>query len=165
MKILKIQTGSTLLLRGSVVVLGLFVLMLCALILSAIATEWTSEFPGVVHLQWPIFIWLSLTTLPFYAALYQSFKLLNYIDNGTAFSKLSVKTLRNIKYCAGTLSLIYVAGLPFLYAVADVTDAPGILAMGLIITFAAFSIGIFAALLERLLGDAVTLKNENDLTV
>lgn len=165
MKALNVHRGSTLLLRGAVVVLGLFVLFLCGLILPAIATGWTQEYPSLAALQYPVLVWLSLTTIPFYAALYQSMKLLGYIDKGTAFSQLSVTALGRIKICGAMLGLLYAAGLPFVYEIAQFEDAPGLIVIGMMISFAGFAVGIFAAVLERLLADAVAIKSENDLTV
>ena len=102
--------------------------------------------------------------MPFYFALYQAFKLLRYIDKNTAFSELSVKALKNIKYCAITISGLYVLGLPLFHFIAKKVDPPIVL-MGLIIIFASLVIAVFAAVLQRLLQEAINIKSENDLTV
>lgn len=53
-----------------------------------------------------------VTSIPFFVALYNAFKLLRYIGQNKVFSSISINTLRNIKYCAIVLSsLIVVAGL------------------------------------------------------
>ena len=39
-----------------------------------------------------------VAAIPFFVALYQAFKLLSYIDKNQAFSELSVKALKKIKY-------------------------------------------------------------------
>ena len=54
-----------------------------------------------------------VSVIPFFVALYQAFKLLSYIDKNQAFSELSVKALKNIKYCAITISILYVVIMPF----------------------------------------------------
>ena len=101
----------------------------------------------------------------FYFALYQAFKLLSYIDKNKAFSELSVKALKNIKYCAITISILYVVVMPFVYLVAETDDAPGLIVIGMVIIFASMVIAVFAAVLQRLLKEAIDIKSENDLTV
>ena len=105
------------------------------------------------------------SAIPFYFALYQAFKLLSYIDKNKAFSELSVKALKNIKYCAITISILYVLGMPLFYLMAERDDAPGIILIGLVIIFASMVIAVFAAVLQRLLQEAIDIKSENDLTV
>ena len=105
------------------------------------------------------------SAIPFYFALYQAFKLLSYIDKNKAFSELSVKALKNIKYCAITISSLYVVVLPLFYLIAEVDDAPGYHIVGLVVTFASMVIAVFAAVLQRLLQEAIDIKSENDLTV
>lgn len=106
-----------------------------------------------------------LSAVPFWFALYQALKLLGYIDKNEAFSGLSVATLKYIKYCALTISGMYTAGLPLLFDVADKDDAPGVLAIGLVIIGASFVVAMFAAVLQKLLQNAIDIKSENDLTV
>lgn len=105
------------------------------------------------------------TAIPYYFALYQTFKLLNYIDKNNAFSELSVQALKNIKYSALAISVLYVLGMPLFYLVAERDDAPGIIIIGMIMIFASMVIAVFAAVLQRLLKDAIDIKSENDLTV
>ena len=106
-----------------------------------------------------------VSAIPFFVALYQAFKLLSYIDKNKAFSELSVKALKNIKYCAITISGLYVAVIPFFYIIAEVDDAPGLILIGMVFIFASFVIAVFAAVLQRLLQDAIDIKSENDLIV
>ncbi|KYD20832.1 hypothetical protein B4135_0249 [Caldibacillus debilis] len=106
-----------------------------------------------------------LSAIPFFFALYQAFKLLNYIDRNEAFSELSVQALKKIKYCAIAISILYVPGLPFFYIAAELEDAPGIVLIGLGIIFASTIIAVFAALLQKLLKAAIDIKSENDLTI
>jgi hypothetical protein len=49
--------------------------------------------------------------------------------------------------------------------VAERDDAPGIILIGLVIIFASMVIGVFAAVLQKLLTNAIEIKSENDLTV
>jgi len=106
-----------------------------------------------------------LAAVPFYIALYHTLKLLKYIDRNEAFSRTSVKALRNIRYCAMVITVIYGMTLPFIVFVADTDDAPGFAVLGMVAVLAAAVIATFAAVLERLLRDALAIKSENELTV
>ncbi|AYA43095.1 Hypothetical protein ACI5QM_02039 [Bacillus subtilis] len=122
-------------------------------------------FPNIAYIKYLVFIYLYVTAIPFYFALYQAFKLLSYIDKNKAFSGLSVRALKNIKYCAVTISIFYAAGMPVFYLMAEIDDAPGIIVIGLVIIFASMVIAVFAAVLQKLLKEAIDIKSENDLTV
>jgi hypothetical protein len=97
--------------------------------------------------------------------LYQSFNLLSYIDKNKAFSELSVRALKKIKKCAITISGLYVVALPFVFILAEVDDAPGLGLIGMVMIFAPMVIAVFAAVLQRLLQEAIDIKSENDLIV
>ena len=121
--------------------------------------------PDYAHILYPILIGMYLSVIPYFVALYQSFKLLSYIDKNQSFSELSVKALKNIKFCAMIISGLYVVILPFVYFVAELDDAPGLIIVGMVPIFAALVIAVFAAVLQRLLQEAIHIKSENDLTV
>ena len=108
---------------------------------------------------------MSLSAIPFFTALYQAYKLLCYIDENRAFSDLSVKSLSLIKKCAGIISLIYTLGLPLFYIVGEVDDAPGVIVIGMILIFAPMVIAVFTGVLQKLLKNAIDIKNDNDLTI
>ena len=97
--------------------------------------------------------------------LYQTFTLLRYIDANKAFSPRSITALKRIKYGAIVLSGLYAFATPFFYMMAQMADAPGILAIGLVITGSAVGVATFAAVLQLVLQSAVEMKKENDLTV
>ncbi|WP_270180892.1 DUF2975 domain-containing protein [Alkalihalobacillus sp. CinArs1] len=155
------KLGSTNFLRIVVVVIGVAVLALCIFALPAIASE-AAE--GQTFL-YPILIGMYAAAIPFYVALYQALKLLSFIDKEEAFSDSSVKSLRTIKFSAATISVLYMLVMPFFYIVGERDDAPGVIAIGLVITFASLVIAVFAAVLQKLLKSAIEIKSENDLTV
>ncbi|MBO1915489.1 DUF2975 domain-containing protein, partial [Microvirga sp. 3-52] len=92
-----------------------------------------------------------VSVIPFFVALYQAFKLLSYIDKSQAFSDMSVVALKKIKYCALIISGLYAVILPFVFLVADLDDAPGLVIIGMVPVFASMVIAVFAAVLQRLL--------------
>jgi hypothetical protein len=157
------KRGSTLFLKMAVFLIGTPVL---ALVIWGL--YWLPKHPvnpDYAHILYPIVIGMYLSAIPFYIALYQAFKLLGYIDKNEAFSEISVKALKNIKKCAITFSILYVIIEPFVFLVADLDDAPGLVIIGMIPIFASMVIAVFAAVLQRLLQEAIDIKSENDLTV
>ncbi|TJX60992.1 DUF2975 domain-containing protein [Soehngenia saccharolytica] len=108
---------------------------------------------------------LYLTAIMYLYALYNAFKILDKIDKKDVFGNITLSALTKIKYCAIGISILYAIALPFLYPIAEMDDAPGLLAFPLIIMFASIVISVFAAVLEKLLAEAIKLKNENDLTI
>ncbi|SEO00229.1 DUF2975 domain-containing protein [Paenibacillus sp. OV219] len=157
------ERGTTLFLKITVCLIGIVVLAMVCILLPIIAHEVSDDYPA--HLLYPIFIVMYCSVVPFFYALYQSLRLLGYIDKKEAFSDLSVQALKRIKYCALTISLLYVAGFPFFFMLADKDDAPGLAVIGLVIIFASMVIAVFAAVLQKLLKKAIDIKSENDLTV
>ncbi|MEC2204264.1 DUF2975 domain-containing protein [Bacillus subtilis] len=156
---------STIFLKIALVLIGIPILALCIFIVPKIANYSAELFPNIAYIKYLVFIYLYVTAIPFYFALYQAFKLLSYIDKNKAFSGLSVRALKNIKYCAVTISIFYAAGMPVFYLMAEIDDAPGIIVIGLVIIFASMVIAVFAAVLQKLLKEAIDIKSENDLTV
>ncbi|HLL61282.1 MAG TPA: DUF2975 domain-containing protein [Candidatus Nitrosocosmicus sp.] len=153
------KLDSTLFSRIVITLIGLAVLALCVFLLPAgISSDNTGMY------RW-ILLGLYVPAIPFFYALYQTLKLLNYIDHNKVFSEESVNALMNIKYCAILISGLFAAGMPYIFYVADKDDAPGVVAIALIIIFASMVITTAAAVFQRLLRSAVDIKLENDLTV
>lgn len=165
MKTTLMKPSSTIFLRLTVLGMGLIVLTLCIFLLPAIYAEWGKESTDAMFLRYPVLLDLSITAVAFFVALYQTLKLLHYIDTNTAFSRLSLKALNIIKYCALGISACYTALLPLFYYVANEADAPGFMVIGLFFTFAPLVIAIFATVLQKVLQSAIAIKKENDLTV
>ncbi|MBB6452547.1 cellulose synthase/poly-beta-1,6-N-acetylglucosamine synthase-like glycosyltransferase [Salirhabdus euzebyi] len=157
------KLGSTLFLKMTVFLMGLPVIALCVYGLFFLVKNPIN--PDFAHILYPILIGMYVSVIPFFIALYQSFNLLRYIDRNQAFSELSVKALKNIKICAISISGIYLVILPFVYIVAELDDAPGLIIIGMVPVFASLVIAVFAAVLQKLLQEAINIKSENDLTV
>ncbi|MGG0153331.1 DUF2975 domain-containing protein [Bacillus mycoides] len=159
------KQGSTLFLKTAIILIGIPVLALCIFLVPNIGKYAAELFPDIAFIKYLVLINLYATVIPFYFSLYQAFKLVSFIDKGNAFSKLSVRALKKIKNCAVTISILYVVGMPLFYLVAERDDAPGIIILGMLLIFASMVIAVFAAVLQRLLKDAIDIKSENDLTV
>ena len=162
------KRSSTLFLKIAVILMGIPVLALCVFLLPQIANIAFGEAANGSTLAYMVFGILTVmyvSAIPFYVALYQAFKLLIYIDKNQAFSELSVRALRKIKNCALTISGLYVIVLPFVFIIAEWDDAPGLVLIGMVVVFASLVMAVFAAVLQKLLKEAIDIKSENDLTV
>ncbi|TYS67790.1 DUF2975 domain-containing protein [Sutcliffiella horikoshii] len=155
--------SSTLFLKIAVFLIGTPVFILS--IIGLVSLVKNPANPEYAYILYPIVTGMFLTTIPFYFALYQALKLLGYIDKNEAFSQFSVEALKKIKFCAITISGVYVVIMPFIFLLADKDDAPGAIIMGAVPIFASIVIAVFAAVLQRLLQVAIDIKLENDLTV
>jgi hypothetical protein len=157
------KQGSTFFLKIAVGLMGIPVLALCVLSIIQLAHHPVN--PDYSYLLYPGVIIMYISVIPYFIALYQAFRLLCYIDKNQAFSEMSVRVLKKIKYCAVTISILYVIMMPFVYLVAEKDDAPGLIIIGMVPIFASMVIAVFAAVLQKLLKEAIDIKSENDLTV
>lgn len=159
------KRSSTHFLRFIILLMGAGVAAFCIFALPSMWYGGSEEYPAVSYALFLIMIGLYVTAVPFYIALWQTLKLLNYIDRDTAFSTASVQALRNIKYCATIIAVLYVGGVPLLFPIAQADDAPGLILVGMVFACGPIAVAVFAAILQRLLQRAIDIKSENDLTV
>jgi hypothetical protein len=61
--------------------------------------------------------------------------------------------------------MVYILIAPFVYITAEVSDTPELIIMGMVPIFASLVIGMFAAVLQKLLNEIINIKSENELTV
>lgn len=102
-----------------------------------------------VYFKDPFLAYAYLASTPFFAALYQAFKVMGYVAQGKAFSPATVKGLRTIKFCA--LSLIGFVALGELFILlGDSDDRAGGVVMGLLVAFGSAVVAAAAAMLERI---------------
>ncbi|RJQ34259.1 DUF2975 domain-containing protein [Candidatus Parcubacteria bacterium] len=152
------KNGSTLFLKAVIYLIGLLVLGICILLIGGMVS-------GNAGMFLPLMLGMLVSAVPFFYALYQGLLLLRYIDTNTAFSESSVRAIKTIKLCAGGISALYALLMPYLAYVAEIDDAPGVVLLGLVFIFATLVTSVFAAVLEKLLRNAIDIKSENDLTV
>ncbi len=95
---------TTIFLKSAVLLIGLVVLGLSVFGLSKLAEFSASVNPEFSYLRWPVMLGLFMTEVPFFLALYQTFRLLGRIENKDAFSEEAVKSLRRIKMNALVIS-------------------------------------------------------------
>lgn len=152
------------LLNTAVLLMGAMLLAVYVFMLPVFARE-SSTVQELAFWRYPALAGWYATAVPIYFAIYQTLLLLRYIGKQAAFSNLAVKALHIIAKCAFSVSLLFAAGLPAVYIMADLEDAPGLMLIGLIIACVPTAIATFATVLERLLEQAIRIKEENELTV
>ena len=103
-------------------------------------------------------------SIPFFVALYHAIKVLGYAGQNKIFSQPAVKSLRTIKYCAiAIIGFVLLAEFFIMLNTSD--DRAGGVFIGVLITLGSIIVATAAAMLERILQNAVDIKSENDLTV
>ena len=160
---MKLKRGSTLFLK--VVILLIAIGVLAGMIRFPQTEGRATNLDFISIYTDPLIIYAYIASIPFFVALYQVFKLLGYVDNNRVFSQRAVKAVRNIKYCAITISGFIVLGILYIRLFVNGDDPAGPTALGIFTTFASIVIATAAAIFERLLQNAVDIKSENDLTV
>lgn len=159
------KRGSILFLRGLIVLFGVVVLAWML---------WEPHLEGrnanadltTIYFRDPFLAYAYLGSLPFFFGLYQGFTLLGYVDRGDAFSTGALRTLEYIKYSAlAVIGVIVGAEVYVVLGHAADDDPAGFVMLGLVASFACLVTAVAAAVLERLLRNAVELQSEHDLTV
>jgi hypothetical protein len=167
-KEIPVKRGLTIVTRGVLYLMGFAVISICVILLPELAREEAVANPNAGPAV-PFLIGAWVLSVPIFVALHHTLRLLSYIDTDKAFSVLSVKALQNIKMCAIAFSAMIVFGAITVIVMARISDpredVTHILTLGFIFTFAASIVATFAAVLKRLLQDAINIKTENDLIV
>jgi len=158
------KKSSTIFLQIIIVLIGIGAL---ALLL------WEPQIEGVnahatnfeIYFKDPFLALVYIGSIPFFAALYQAFKVLGFARQNKIFSPQAVRALRTIKYCALAIIGFVVVEEIFIMLNHGSDDAAGGVFMGVLITLGSIIVATAAAVFERLLQKAVDMKSENDLTV
>jgi len=106
-----------------------------------------------------------IASIPFFMALYQSFKLLTYIGQNKVFSQPAANNLKTIKYCAISIIGFVLGAEAYFFTMRREDDIAGGVMMGLAVIFLSAVIATAAAVFQRTLQSAIDLKSEVDLTV
>src|SRR5678816_3217145 len=101
-----------------------------------------------IYFKDPFLAYAYLGSIPFFAALYQAFKVLGYARQNRIFSQAAVKALRTIKYCAIVI-IVFVAVSVIFLTFADPDDRPAGVFMRILIAFPSIVVATAAAVFER----------------
>lgn len=155
---------STLFLQAVIVLIGLVAL---AILIRMPLTEGRATNLDLFSIYFdPLILYVYASSIAFFVALYKAFKLLGYIGQNKVFSSQSVKALKSIKYCAIILGILIVAAGVFIRIFHHKDDDPaGFIAICMVMTFATAVVATAAAIVEKILQNAIDMKSENDLTI
>ncbi len=157
------KKGSTTFLKAVVFLIVIPVLAMCFWV-PKVAGRDAAAHPESAYLQYPFIICSYILAIAFFVAVYQTFKLLTYIDGNKAFTELSLHALMVIKKCAITICTLIVVGSVFV-AIFLEGDRTAVMMLGLLGTLASTIIATFANLLQKLLKETILRQVENELTV
>ncbi|MCH4163173.1 MAG: DUF2975 domain-containing protein [Lentilactobacillus diolivorans] len=148
----------TLFLKLILIVLGLMVLLLCTLGFPDLFEKLKIIYPHYFLEQSLFIAGLYASAILFYFASINAYRILNLIDHHTAFSTTALNAIIKVKKAVFGMGVCYMFLLPFIYRVAIIEQAPGlVLMMGAIVAIP-YILATFAAILERLLKEAIQLK-------
>lgn len=143
-------------------------LVLASGLIYIISLDLAQTYPELAHLRMPVYVLVIVGLVPVVVAVNVMFDLLRVVDHGEAFSTPTVRLLRRLKMLVGITAAYEVLGLVGVWVAAWVTmgQTKGYM---LLPWFAAEVVTLFlftlVALLERLFGAALELRQDNELTV
>lgn len=163
-----LPSGSILFAKNVVYLVGLAAVAVLVILLPELAREEAVGKP-TEPVTLPFFIYAYILATPFFYALYQTLKLLKYIEGNKFFSEKSILALSHIKNSAVVFSVFVIGGATMGITVSKMIDpredVTFIVPIGIILTLVSLIIAVFVAVLQKLLSDAVALKYENDLII
>ena len=148
--------------RGSTIFLQVVTALLGVSVLALLLWEPQVEGRNVhatqfeIYFKDPFLAYIYLAFVPFFAGLYQAFKILGYARRNEIFSQRSVRALRIIKYCALTTAIFIVGAEVYIFIfVRGTDDVAGGVMMGAFIIVVSAITATAAAVFERTLQSAV----------
>ncbi len=116
-----------------------------------------------IYFKDPFLAYVYIGSLPFFAALYQSFKILGYAGQDKIFSQPVVKALQTIKYCAIIL-IGFIAIGEIIILLSESDDRAGGVFMGILLALCSASVATIAAMCERKIQNGHDAKRDSDIT-
>ncbi len=120
--------------------------------------------PFEIYFKDPFLAFAYVASIPFFVALFKTFKVLGYARQNTVFSSEALNALRTIKVCAISIIGFVAVGECFIMMNTGEDRAGGVF-MGILITFGSIVIASSAAMFERILRNALAMMSKSDPTV
>ena len=144
-------------------VIGVCGLVVYFLILPTCGESLHASFPEFSAWHWPWLIFLWITAIPCYAALFFGWRIACNIGQDKSFSLENARLLQIIAWLVAGVTLYYFIGnVVFLFLN---MNHPGIMLIALLICAAGVAITIAAICLSHLVKKAADLQEQSDLTV
>lgn len=150
-------------LRFVIILASLMGVLLCLLIIPSLGKDAVNMNPELSYMYWPCLIFLWITAIPFYIALYKLWLISEEISKDNSFCMENAKGLKDISNLALSECILYLLAAILLFSFKVLH--PGILIIILFIIFIGVAIAVASATVSHLVEKASNLKNENDLTI
>lgn len=150
-------------LKGIVLITGIIGLIACTFIVPSFGNDAVLENSELDYMFYPCLIFIWLSAIPFYIALWKAWGIFNEIAKDNSFSDENAMTLKSISKLALSEGLWYFVGLAILLILKLFHF--GLFFIILLIIFAAIAIAVIAAALSHLVKKASDLKQENEYTI
>lgn len=154
-----IKRVSILFLQTIIVLIGILVFLF---MIRFPLTEGRAENLDTISIYFdPFILYGYASSIIFFVALCKAFKFLGYLKKDKLFTPSSIRTLRNIRYCAIILGvLIVLAGLYIMLFHNKEDDPAGFLGMCILLTFISVTASLVLAVFEKRLKNVLDLKNK-----
>ncbi|MFA9379880.1 MAG: DUF2975 domain-containing protein [Acetanaerobacterium sp.] len=150
-------------LQWMVAVIALAGLAMCFLIAPALGSDAARMNPEFKYMFWPCLVFIWISAVPFYLALWKTWQICGDISRDNSFSWKNAERLKFISKLALFDCLLYMAAAIVLFIMNLLH--PSILLMVLFIIVVGISIAAVSAVLSHLVEKAGALRQENDLTI
>lgn len=150
-------------LRIIILIAALIGILFCFLIAPLAGKQISIIEPSLSQIYWPFLLFIWLTAIPFFLALWQCLKIIRNVAADNSFCHANARSLTLISRLALVECAFYVAAAATL-AIANIFY-PGFMVMIVVIIFCAIAITMAAAMLSHLVLKASLMKAEQDLTV
>lgn len=109
----------------------------------------------------PFLAFVYVSSVPFFLALYKTFKLLGYTGRNELFSQPALDAVRVVKYCAFITAGAIVAALAYIAVAAQNSgdDPAGAVALGVVGILISAGTGVVAAVVQQTVQGSVKVKS------
>jgi|GEM_PF-5858116 len=149
-------------LKISIILTALFLLPIYLFVFPVWGKEASID-EGLMYAYVPWLIYLSLTGIPLFMALWEAYKISNHIEKEEIFTKENTESLRKIANLALIDVIYFFVGMVVMTIF--VINHPGIMLMQLVICLFGIIIYIIFNSLASLTSEADKIREENELTI
>ena len=157
------KRSSTLFLRLVISLMAVAALAVCGMGVPRMVADEVSRHPNGVGVPYAIMVCAYILCIPFFTALYQGFRVLNFIDHDKTFSNATAASLRLIRGCALIIGASFLAGIITLRVLSAGTDEDpaGPTAIAMVIMFFCLTVTAVSTVIEKQILKAIALKTES----
>jgi hypothetical protein len=149
-----VQKYSIIILKAIIVLIILFMLIISVVGIISLTKDPINPIYG--HILYPIVVGTYVSTFIIYLAFYHTFMFLNLVKEKLSFSINTKNRLNIIKTLGLIFAILYTLLLPFVYMLANLDDAPGVIFVGMIPLVGGFIVYLFADILIKLIDQGLS---------